>query len=281
MSTNPTADEVVYQKHMRAFTQRGGPAPENRVRYAGPDEQYIAIGDIANPVRGGVEAVRVHDPYRRDAYRLISRTVSPPDLPSSTITFMKKHGGVSYWVGDLTCEQNFYELVGTCTRPDDFVYGWDDFVTVLSRGLAGDRTHTGRTSRGEDNDEEAGAGLGFVDVYDTRGRLVRRLASGGPLNAPWGMALAPEHFGHFGGDVLVGNFGDGRIMAFDREGHFDGYLRGADHKPIEIDGLWGIGFGNGKQAGPTDTLFFAAGTNDEANGLFGSLTLKAGGRRGD
>jgi len=143
------------------------------------------------------------------------------------------------------------------------------------------RIYVAYAKRGEDNDEVVGSGLGFVDVYDTRGRLVRRLASGGPLNAPWGMAQAPDNFGHFGGDVLVGNFGDGRIMAFDREGHFDGYLRGADHKPIEIEGLWGIGFGNGKQAGPTDTLFFAAGTNDEANGLFGSLTLKPGTTRRD
>ena len=122
-------------------------------------------------------------------------------------------------------------------------------------------------------DEQAGAGLGFVDVYNTTGRLVDRFAQHGALNAPWGMVQAPRHFGRFSGDILVGNFGDGRILAFDREGHFDGYLRGVDHKPIEIDGLWGIGFGNGKQAGPTDTLFFAAGTNDEADGLFGSLRL--------
>ena len=122
-------------------------------------------------------------------------------------------------------------------------------------------------------DEQAGAGLGFVDVYNTTGRLVDRFAQHGALNAPWGMAQAPRHFGRFSGDILVGNFGDGRILAFDREGHFDGYLRGVDHTPIEIDGLWGIGFGNGKQAGPTDTLFFAAGTNDEADGLFGSLRL--------
>ena len=122
-------------------------------------------------------------------------------------------------------------------------------------------------------DEEAGAGLGFVDEYDIRGRLLMRLAQHGPLNAPWGLAQAPDHFGRFSRDILVGNFGDGRIMAFSRNGHFDGYLRGTDHKPIEISGLWGIGFGNGKQAGPTDTLFFAAGTNDEENGLFGSLRL--------
>ena len=121
-------------------------------------------------------------------------------------------------------------------------------------------------------DEQAGPGLGIVDVYDTSGRLVERFARGGPLNAPWGLAQAPAKFGRFGGDILVSNFGDGRIMAFSPHGRFEGYLRDAGRKPIEIEGLWGIGFGNGNQAGPTDTLFFAAGSNDEVNGLFGSLT---------
>jgi uncharacterized protein (TIGR03118 family) len=128
-------------------------------------------------------------------------------------------------------------------------------------------------------DEQAGAGLGFVDVYSPGGRLIDRFAQHGPLNAPWGLAQAPEHFGRFSRDILVGNFGDGRIMAFTPQGRFEGFLRGPDRKPIEIDGLWGIGFGNGKQAGPTDTLFFAAGTNDEANGLFGSLRLAGRSKR--
>jgi uncharacterized protein (TIGR03118 family) len=122
------------------------------------------------------------------------------------------------------------------------------------------------------DEEQAGAGLGFVDVYNTSGRLIDRFAQHGPLNAPWGMAQAPDHFGRFSNDILVGNFGDGRIMAFDKHGRFEGYLRGTDGKPIEIDGLWGISFGNDKQAGPSTTLFFAAGANDEADGLFGSLT---------
>jgi uncharacterized protein (TIGR03118 family) len=124
-------------------------------------------------------------------------------------------------------------------------------------------------------DEQAGPGLGMIDVYSTSGRLIDRFARGGALDAPWGLTQAPANFGRFGGDILVGNFGDGHVLAFDPRGHFDGFLRGADQKPIQIDGLWGIGFGNGKQAGPTDTLFFAAGTNDEADGLFGSLTPDA------
>jgi uncharacterized protein (TIGR03118 family) len=102
-----------------------------------------------------------------------------------------------------------------------------------------------------------------------------RVASRGSLNAPWGLAMAPADFGKFSGDLLVGNFGDGRISAYHRgEDGWEarGLLKGTDHRPLEIDGLWGIGFGNGANAGPTNTLFFAAGPNDEEDGLFGSIT---------
>ncbi|PYQ30208.1 MAG: TIGR03118 family protein [Acidobacteria bacterium] len=126
-------------------------------------------------------------------------------------------------------------------------------------------------------DEIAGQGLGFVDVYDTAGTLVSRVAQHGQLNAPWGLAMAPSDFGRFSGDLLVGNFGDGQINAYEElsNGHFEhrGELRDADGKSITIDGLWALQFGHGTpNNGPTNTLFFTAGPNDEANGLFGSIT---------
>jgi uncharacterized protein (TIGR03118 family) len=127
------------------------------------------------------------------------------------------------------------------------------------------------------HDEVAGQGRGFVDVFDTAGTLLARVAQHGLLNAPWGLALAPADFGRFGGDLLVGNFGDGRINAFEPEsnGHFAfrGQL-GNGSGPITIDGLWALGFGNGAAAGPKSTLFFTAGPAEEAHGLFGSI--KAG-----
>jgi len=122
------------------------------------------------------------------------------------------------------------------------------------------------------HDDVKGPGLGFVDVFSTDGYLLRRLVSRGPLNAPWWLALAPAGFGAFSHDLLVGNFGDGRISAFDlHTGEFRGQLKDAHHQPISIDGLWGLTFGNGGQAGSPSTLFFTAGIQDEAHGLFGSL----------
>lgn len=122
------------------------------------------------------------------------------------------------------------------------------------------------------HDDVAGPAHGFVDIYDTNGNLIRRLVTRGRLNSPWGLAMAPANFGRFSGDLLVGNFGDGRINAVDPStGDFLGQLRDANNSPITIDGLWGLAFGNDANAGPKSTLFFTAGLNDEADGLFGSL----------
>jgi uncharacterized protein (TIGR03118 family) len=121
-------------------------------------------------------------------------------------------------------------------------------------------------------DEAHGQGLGFVDAFDTNGNFLNRVVTRGQLNAPWGLAMAPASFGKFGGDLLVGNFGDGRIQAYDATtGGFRGTLKDANLKDIRIEGLWGLTFGNGVTAGDKGTLYFTAGTNDEADGLFGSL----------
>jgi uncharacterized protein (TIGR03118 family) len=132
------------------------------------------------------------------------------------------------------------------------------------------------------HDDVAGPGLGFVDVFDPSGTLLMRLKHGRWMNSPWGVVLAPDDFGKFSNHVLVGNFGSGRIAAFDpANGNFQGLLRGRQGSPITIDGLWGLGFGNGATAGPTNTLFFAAGINDEKDGLFGTLTPRPGRQTGE
>jgi uncharacterized protein (TIGR03118 family) len=117
-----------------------------------------------------------------------------------------------------------------------------------------------------------GPGLGFVNVFDANGHLIRRFASRGRLNAPWGVALAPADFGRFSNTLLIGNFGDGRINAFDLQGGEPrGRLRTADGQAIVLDGLWGIAFGNGVINQPTNVLFFAAGPGEEEHGLYGRI----------
>jgi uncharacterized protein (TIGR03118 family) len=127
-----------------------------------------------------------------------------------------------------------------------------------------------------EGEEEAGLGLGIVSEFDVNGHFVRRLATGGTLNAPWGMAFAPASFGVHGGDLLVGNFGDGRINTLDAStGALHGQLEDAQGVPLAIDGLWGITFGDGDEAGNPNVLYFAAGPDDETHGLFGRIVPAA------
>jgi len=121
------------------------------------------------------------------------------------------------------------------------------------------------------HDDVAGPGKGFVDIYTTNGLLIRRLASRGALNAPWGLAQAPAGFGRFGGDLLVGNFGNGWINAFHQFSGFPaGPLLTDKGWPIAIDGLWSLDFGTAAMGG-TGTLLFSSGPNGQADGLIGSL----------
>src|SRR5580765_590065 len=107
------------------------------------------------------------------------------------------------------------------------------------------------------HDDVAGAGNGIVDAYDLQGNLLRRLVTNGVLNSPWGLALAPAGFGDVGGDLLVGNFGDGSINAYDLTTKtLVETLKGANGNPLAIDGLWGLAFGNGSGSGSANILYF-------------------------
>jgi uncharacterized protein (TIGR03118 family) len=132
-----------------------------------------------------------------------------------------------------------------------------------------------RQSAADPGEEETGAGLGVVNLFDADGVFVARLVSpGGRLDAPWGMALAPASFGTLAGALLVGNFGDGRIHGYDvNTGRFIGTLADAANTPFAVPGLWGIAFGNGANNQPVGTLFYAAGTNDETAGVYGRIDL--------
>lgn len=125
------------------------------------------------------------------------------------------------------------------------------------------------------DDETHGPGAGVLDQFDTGGMFVKRLVTGGALNAPWGMAMAPSDFGTFSGKLLVANFGDGKINAFDpASGAALGALGMANGSALVIDGLWAIGFGNGHNSQPANTLFYTAGPNDEAHGAYGRIDMR-------
>lgn len=143
--------------------------------------------------------------------------------------------------------------------------GNDIYVTYAKKEAGGD-------------DDEPGPGFGFVDRFDADGNLLQRVITGvpgdpaSPLNAPWGIAMAPQGFGELSGLLLIANFGDGKINGFDPlTGALVGTLKDRFGNPIMIDGLWGIAFGNGAQGTKTTSLYFTAGPNDEEDGLFGSL----------
>ena len=180
--------------------------------------------------------------------------------------------------GDFLCATNFTAGNRGLTRPSRpqpfgvFIPGFkalpiriehqrDLYVTYAKR-LPGEK------------DEIDKLGLGFVDVYDTDGNLKMRFAKRGQLDAPWGVAVAPASFGDFANDILIGNFGDGKIHAFDpATGKLQGTLRTAKRKPLVIDGLWALSQG-GALNSSTDAIYFTAGPNSEADGLFGSVTVQ-------
>ncbi|MGI8991639.1 MAG: TIGR03118 family protein [Bryobacteraceae bacterium] len=130
-------------------------------------------------------------------------------------------------------------------------------------------------------DDVSGPGNGYVDVFDMSGVLLQRIAAGGVLNSPWGVAIAPAGFGDFGGNLLVGNFGNGRINAFSLTGGMTagmstGALQDAKGNAIVIPGLWALQLGNGGNGGDSNAIYFTAGIPGpsgpvESHGLFGSL----------
>ena len=132
------------------------------------------------------------------------------------------------------------------------------------------------------DDEDHGPGLGWVGVFDTQGKLLLTLEHGDFINAPWGIAMAPGDFGVFNHRLLIGNFGDGWIHAYNAvTGKHEGYMIDANGHPIAIDGLWGLSFGSDSKAGLATTLYFTAGPQDESQGLFGTLVPVASDQRGN
>ena len=173
-------------------------------------------------------------------------------------------------------DTNFHQvtLAGTFTDPKL----QDGYAPFGIQNINGKLWVTYALQDADKHDDVAKPAHGFVDVFDTNGNLVLRFAQHGHLNSPWGVALAPPNFGTFSNDILIGNFGDGTINAYDpMSGHWLGTLSDVDGRPLVNDGLWALSFGgalNSSTPGDvssSNTLYFSAGLNHEADGLFGSI----------
>jgi uncharacterized protein (TIGR03118 family) len=173
--------------------------------------------------------------------------------------------------GNVEMYNSNFGLVNTFTDPN-VAAGYAPFnVQTLGNTLY----VTYALQNGAKHDDVAGAGNGYVDAFSLDGTFERRIVSqGGMINSPWGLVIAPKGFGALGGDLLVGNFGDGTISAFNpTSGAFEGKLLGKDGMPIVEGDLWGLTVGNNGMAGSSNSVYFTAGVADEAHGLFGVLSV--------
>ncbi len=170
--------------------------------------------------------------------------------------------------GQIEVFDSSFTLVRTFTDPNlPSGYGPFGIATI------GDKLFvTFAKQDAQKHDDVAGSGLGFVDVFSPAGKLLQRFASRGRLNSPWGVTQAPATVRQIGGDILVGNFGDGRINVYSTGGRFIRAMSDIHGHPITISGLWDLKFPAGALNIAPDSLYFTAGINGEADGLFGQLT---------
>jgi uncharacterized protein (TIGR03118 family) len=211
----------------------------------GSNAQVLAAGSASNVYKGSAFATISGSSYlyaanfRSGSIDVIKGSVSAPTLSGSFLDPSLPAGYAPF---------NIQNLGGTL------------YVTYALQDAAA-------------HDEIDGAGLGYVDSFNLQGQFLGRVASQGALNAPWGLAIAPSSFGALAGSLLVGNFGDGRISAYDATTHaFLGQITDGSGAPLVIDGLWAIAPGNGANAGSSALLYFTAGPDGETHGLFGVLT---------
>jgi uncharacterized protein (TIGR03118 family) len=228
------------------------------------DGKIVAWNPSANPISGGLSAATLVRTEAGGVYKGAAFGTNP----EGNFIFVTNFRTARVEVYDV----NFNEVTKFAFTDRDIPSGFAPFGI---ENIAGELFVTFAKQDKEKEDDVAGPGLGFVDVFTTSGKLVRRLVSRGPLNAPWGLARAPLGFGRFGGAILVGNFGDGRINAFDNRGQFLGQLRLRNGQPIKIDGLWALKFGGFQGADPGD-LYFTAGINNEKDGLIGEISPVSG-----
>lgn len=162
---NLNADEIITQKHKRAFIQFGGARPSNPVRYAGQDAQYLSITGVSAPESGGIDPLWVHDPRSVGKYRLVGSSISPADLDGATLVMREKHGSLPWQLFRFGCQFNLYEPTGNCKDLSDFIAGWSDYVLVYSGALITDKDLGDRVTFDSDDAIEDSSTLVLADIY--------------------------------------------------------------------------------------------------------------------
>jgi uncharacterized protein (TIGR03118 family) len=218
---------------------------------------------------GGTAAVIMDNTRSRSVFKGAAlATINFPRSGSSTFLYVADFRKGSIRVYD----SSFHHIhaMDQLFRDRDIPDGYAPFNI---QNVGGELYVTFAQQDDQKHDEVDGAGKGFVDVFSPLGFLLRRMQHGPWLNGPWAMAMAPGDFGIYSHDLLVGQFGSGNIAVYDPvTGEFKGLLEDSTNTAIAIDGLWGLSFGSGGNSGPATTLFFTAGADDEAHGLFGTIT---------
>jgi uncharacterized protein (TIGR03118 family) len=231
----------------------------------GKPGRFIFAGEdgTLNAWNGGTATFKVADQSAREA---VYKGLAMGSAGADTFLYATNFKG-----GKVDVFDKNYNLVTDKPFLDPFIP--NDFAPFNIRNIGGWLYVTYAKLKGPDNeDDQAGAGNGFIDIFNTKGRLLKRFASRGALNSPWGIVEATSGFGTIGHAILVGNFGDGRINVFDSEGRFFGHLNDDKGQPIEIQGLWSIE--NNVTGADPNQLYFTAGPDDESHGLFGYLLKK-------
>lgn len=165
MANNVTADELITHKHKRNFIQWDGARPDKPVSYAGQDAQYIAIEGVSVPESGGVDPIFVPDPRRIGKYKLVGRSISPPDLASATVMMRERHGAIPRQLQKQGCTFNLYELTGKCQDLSDFLRGWSDYILVYSAAIVDNKDLGTRSSFDSDDPVEDSLPITLADVY--------------------------------------------------------------------------------------------------------------------
>jgi uncharacterized protein (TIGR03118 family) len=256
---NPTPDGFLVSKH-------GVSAPA-RFLFATEDGTIAGWNPAVDPARAVIAVDRSTVTDRAGDHGAEYKGLALVSTPAGKLLY-----ATNFRFGTIEVFDTSFHLVNSFTDPTVPA----GFAPFGIHNIGGSLYVTFAKQDAAKQDDDAGPGNGFVDVFAPDGTLLQRLASQGPLNSPWAVTLAPAAFGAFGGDILVGNFGDGRINAFNpATGQFLGQLR-THGGPITISGLWGLRFPAGSLNATPGALYFTAGPNHEADGLLGDIVPAQG-----